>query len=156
MPVVDPDDSPSQVKPNDRLISNILGEFDQVAPIMRSESACASLVGAYAMPCTPAPALQDHDHLFVPPPSPAPTLPPPPPPPPRHERRSEATARSRLAPAQFQAPAPPAPAPSHTSRPQRAPHSTDQVSPGCLIRPISRILACWSETPVWGKQPVLV
>ena len=103
-----------QVKPDDRTnqISNILGSFEQVAPIMRSERARNSLVGAFAMPCTPAPVHQDHDHLFGPPP-PSPLPPPPPPPPPvRQERRPEQRSVPGVGGHErrpFQAPAPPPP-----------------------------------------------
>ena len=101
------------MKPDDRTnqISDILGDFSQVAPIMRSERARNSLVGAFAMPCTPAPINQDHDHLFGGPPPPSPLPPPPRPPPPRQERRPPpaGSSQERRFQPPFQTPAPPPP-----------------------------------------------
>ncbi|KAF0312147.1 hypothetical protein FJT64_017054 [Amphibalanus amphitrite] len=114
-------------------ITAILGEFDRLAPIMRSEHASASLVGADVMPCTPAPVHQDHDHLFeapAPAPSRAAMRAPPPPPPPAPERRP---ARVPLLPPP-PPPPPPAPAPApapaahHSGRAPRPPARSEKVS----------------------------
>lgn len=65
---------PVKVRSNDQQITEILGDYERVAP-MCSGRAQTSLVGAYAMPCTPAPAYHDHDHLFTAPQPPPPQTP---------------------------------------------------------------------------------